>query len=147
MQATGWTTFILQALDGLTAIRTRGFVHGDVKPSNVFVSERGVAMVIDLGIVKPMIPFASGPRSREGIVVGTTRYLAPEQLVGGRLNSRTIVYSVGLVLLDLLVGKRVANIAWHDGTQVELPHDLLSRLKSAVRNALTRDPNQKFRNA
>ena len=141
------TTLILQVLDGLAAIHARGFVHRDVKPSNVFVSERGVAKVIDLGIVKPMSPFASGPRTREGMVVGTTRYMAPEQLVGGRVDSRTDVYSVGLVLLELLVGKKVADTAWRDGTQVALPRDLPPRLKSAVRSALARDPNQRFRNA
>ncbi|MCL2822465.1 MAG: serine/threonine protein kinase [Polyangiaceae bacterium] len=138
---------ILQVLDGLAAVQTRGFVHRDIKPSNVFVDKRGVAKVIDLGIAKPMSPFASGPRTKEGMVVGTTRYMAPEQLMGAPVDSRADVYSAGLVLLELIVGKQQIDTAWREGKQVSLPKDLPPKFKDVVRRALARDPSRRFGSA
>ena len=138
---------VLQVLDGLAAIHARGFVHRDVKPSNVFMDRQGVAKVIDLGIVKPLSPYASGPRTRAGVVLGTARYMAPEQMFAGPVDRRADVYSVGLILLELIVGKAATDEAWNDGTQVALPKDLPPKIKYAICCALARDRNRRFRNA
>jgi serine/threonine-protein kinase len=95
----------VQALDGLQAIHDRGIVHRDVKPGNLFVDGWGIVKVLDLGIAKLTDPHGSGPRTREGMVMGTTRYMAPEQLSGGEVDPRADLYSLGLVLLELLVGR------------------------------------------
>ena len=138
---------MLQILDGLAAIHACGFVHRDIKPSNVFVDSHGVAKVIDLGIVKPMSPLASGPRTREGVVVGTTRYMAPEQLVGGVVDGRADVYSAGLVFLEMLVGRQRIDAAWKDGSQIEFPRGLPAVCKDIVRCALARDASRRFGSA
>jgi serine/threonine protein kinase len=91
----------------LEHLHGRGIVHRDVKPHNVFfgrelfepVTEaRGI--LLDLGI-------ATGGASltREGFVVGTPRYLAPEQVAGGRVDARTDVYALGLVVFEMATGE------------------------------------------
>jgi serine/threonine protein kinase len=135
---------ILQALDGLAAIQAQGLVHRDVKPSNLFVDVCGVVKVLDLGIVKSTNPYASGPRTRDGMVLGTTRYMAPEQLSGACVDARADVYSAGLVLVELLVGRKFRNSAWRRDGSPNLPRDLPSGLASVIGRALAREPEQRF---
>jgi serine/threonine protein kinase len=135
---------IVHALDGLAAIQAQGLVHRDVKPSNLFVDVSGVVKVLDLGIVKSTNPYASGPRTRDGMVLGTTRYMAPEQLSGACVDARADVYSAGLVLVELLVGRKFRNSAWRRDGSPNLPHDLPPGLGSVIGRALARDPAQRF---
>ena len=135
---------IVHALDGLAAIQAQGLVHRDVKPSNLFVDVSGVVKVLDLGIVKSTNPYASGPRTRDGMVLGTTRYMAPEQLSGACVDARADVYSAGLVLVELLVGRKFRNSAWRRDGSPNLPHDLPPGLGSVISRALARDPEQRF---
>jgi len=95
---------IVQALDGLEAIHRRGMVHRDVKPSNLFLDTSGTVRVLDLGIAKSIDPLATGPRTREGMLIGTTRYMAPEQLLGRPVDARADVYASALVLFELIAG-------------------------------------------
>jgi serine/threonine protein kinase len=138
---------ILQALDGLAAIQAQGLVHRDVKPSNLFVDVCGVVKVLDLGIVKSTNPYASGPRTRDGMVLGTTRYMAPEQLSGACVDARADVYSAGLVLVELLVGRKFRNSAWRSDGSPKLPRDLPPGLASVIGRALAREPEQRFSGA
>ncbi len=138
---------MVQALDGLAAIQAQGLVHRDVKPSNLFVDARGVVKVLDLGIVKSTNPCVSGPSTRDGMVMGTTRYMAPEQLSGTRVDARADVYSAGLVLAELLVGKKFRHSAWRGDGSPNLPRDLPPGIASVIARALASDPNERFRSA
>jgi serine/threonine-protein kinase len=98
---------VLDALDGLAAAHDRGIVHRDVKPANVFLArgaggaERGV--MLDFGIAK--LGDATYAPASGGHVLGTPRYLAPEQILGGAVDARTDVYAVGVVLFEALAGR------------------------------------------
>jgi eukaryotic-like serine/threonine-protein kinase len=79
-----------------------GIVHRDIKPANVLVPDSGPVKVTDFGIAKAE---GSGDLTRSGTVVGTARYLAPEQVEAKPVDARTDVYAVGLLLYEMLAGR------------------------------------------
>ncbi len=131
----------VQVLDGLQAIHDRGIVHRDVKPGNLFLDGWGIVKVLDLGIAKSTDPHGSGPRTREGMVMGTTRYMAPEQLSGGVVDRRADLYSLALVLVELLVGraKPKTRILGDDSLASVRRHGP-EELEIVLRRALSPDP-------
>jgi tRNA A-37 threonylcarbamoyl transferase component Bud32 len=91
-----------QVSAALEAAHRNGVVHRDVKPGNVLVPREGSVKVTDFGIAKAT---GSADFTRTGMVVGTARYLSPEQVQGQPTDARTDVYSLGLVLYEMLAGR------------------------------------------
>jgi serine/threonine-protein kinase len=92
-----------QVAAALEAAHRNGIVHRDVKPANVLVPHEGPVKVTDFGIAKAT--GGSGDFTRTGMVVGTARYLSPEQVQGQPTDARTDVYALGLVLYEMLAGR------------------------------------------
>ena len=94
-----------QIASGLVAAHEASVIHRDLKPENVMVTPDGVAVIMDFGIARPVEPtsLTSG-----GAFVGTIEYMAPEQVKGEAVDARTDVYALGLVLYDMLTGRRRA---------------------------------------
>jgi eukaryotic-like serine/threonine-protein kinase len=92
-----------QAAEGLGALATAGWIHGDVKPSNIFVSPEGHVTLVDLGFARRYGNTVSVDGRR---VMGTIEYLAPENLTSsGGADPRSDIYSLGVVLFELLAGR------------------------------------------
>lgn len=89
-----------QITAGLAAVHAEGIVHGDLKPENVLVTGTGEAKVSDFGLAH------LGESDDESSSPGTPAYMAPEQLAGSRASERADVYSLGIILCELLTGKR-----------------------------------------
>ena len=91
-------------LSALSAAHDAGLVHRDVKPENVLISERGQIKVADFGLAKAI----SGQTSTatQGLLIGTVSYLPPELVVSGRADARSDVYSAGVVLFEMLTGRK-----------------------------------------
>jgi tRNA A-37 threonylcarbamoyl transferase component Bud32 len=98
-QAAGVAAQVAEALD---AAHRSGLVHRDVKPANVLLCGDGRVKVADFGIAKAL---SEADLTQPGLMVGTARYLAPEQVRGEAVDQRTDIYSLGVVLYEMLCGR------------------------------------------
>ena len=100
----------LGILAALQALHARGIVHRDLKPSNVFVTPHGVKL-LDFGLARPTDPEqaralgAATELTRTGMMVGTPRYMAPEQVTGEALDARSDLFAAGAILFEMLAGR------------------------------------------
>lgn len=90
-------------LDGLAAAHAIGIVHRDIKPQNVFLPKDGGVKLLDFGIAK-LRDQASWVVTRQGVAIGTPKYMSPEQAEGKAVDGRADIYAVALVLFELLAG-------------------------------------------
>jgi hypothetical protein len=144
-----------QVADALEHAHRQGLVHRDIKPANVLVQPDGRVKVTDFGIAKAA---GSDDLTRTGHVVGTARYLAPEQVDGQSVDGRADVYALGLILYEMLTGKppfrgdtematavaRLTNAP--DPVSAARP-DVPRPLEDAVARSLARDPEYRFQSA
>jgi len=96
----------LEILGALGALHSRGIVHRDMKPSNVFLTAYGVKL-LDFGLAQPLADDPERTRldlTLPGMIVGTPKYMAPEQLQGHKIDARTDLFATGAVLYEMLSG-------------------------------------------
>jgi serine/threonine-protein kinase len=148
-------SIVSQVADALELLHRERIVHGDIKPDNVLLDEHGNAKLVDFGIAH-LATVSGGLRTDS--LGGSIPYLAPEQLQDGRADSRSDVYSLGLVAYELLVGRRafdgenwVAVAAQRLARDPEplsaVRPDLPPILEGVLGRALARDPGHRFRSA
>jgi serine/threonine protein kinase len=127
-----------QVCDALQYAHGHGFVHRDIKPGNILVDTSGRVRIADFGLTKLLgaAPAVSG-RTLTGAALGTPEYTAPEQLRGGAVDHRADIYSLGVMLYEMLTGE-LPRGAW------ELPSVLASadaRLDEVVTRAMQTEPD------
>jgi len=99
-------TLLLPVARALAYAHSRGIIHRDVKPTNVIFSETGEPMLTDFGIAKIMTSEQASTLTGTGIGIGTPAYMAPEQSLGQAVDARADIYSLGIVLYELITGRR-----------------------------------------
>lgn len=146
-------TYSLQACSGIAAAHKLGIIHRDIKSSNLFLTESGVLKVIDWGLAKQTLNGETGI-TQTNHVVGSLEYMSPEQLNGGEVDARTDIWSLGVVLHELVTGK----LPFTGGTCGEVIHNILHKeptattwmsevsltLDAIVRRCLQKDRNQRY---
>jgi eukaryotic-like serine/threonine-protein kinase len=143
----------LQIADGLAFAHQHGIVHRDVKPQNVLVAPTDEAKVTDFGIARSLD--VERGVTQTGTVLGTSNYLSPEQASGRPVTPATDVYSLGVVLYELLTG--VVPFTGQNLVAVAMQHvhepapsvlerrpDVPLRLAAAIERALEKDPADRF---
>lgn len=132
-----------------------GLVHRDLNPRNVLVSKEGEVKILDFGIAKTASRVAAMPKTRAGVVKGTTGYMSPEQATGREIDARTDIYQAGLLLFEALTGEA---LFWRPDDETtrelmrrhrvippsELALDVPPEIDELVLTLLQRDPGRRI---
>ncbi|MBT9489892.1 MAG: serine/threonine protein kinase, partial [Rubrivivax sp.] len=164
--ASGWrpappqaAQLVRRVADALAYAHARGVVHCDIKPANIFLTRKDRPTVLDFGIAR-VAHGAQGAAvpALEGLVAGSPHYLAPEQLQGGTIDGRTDVYALGVVLYELLAGRKAfegstleqiinAVLHGHPAPANELQRAVPPGLAGVAAKAMARAPEQRYASA
>jgi len=144
----------LDILAALSALHARGIVHRDLKPSNVFITAHGVKL-LDFGLARPEIDVTIDPAAEltlPGMVMGTPRYMAPEQISGEVVDGRSDLFAAGAILFEMLAGRP----AFSGRTMAEVIHSTVyeqppaltgspavAALDRVIRRALSKRPGER----
>ncbi|MGH2369057.1 MAG: serine/threonine-protein kinase, partial [Chloroflexota bacterium] len=142
--------------EGLAAVHTAGLVHRDVKPSNILLRADGSPVLIDFGLVTVLAEVAQGRRlTAADVLVGSADYMSPEQVAGQSLDGRSDVYSLGIVLYEMLAGHvpyagldPLETLRAHgDVPPPPLPERVPVAARAIVGQALQKRPDDRFPSA
>ena len=145
-----------QVADALGFAHEHGVVHRDIKPGNIMLVKRGQAKIMDFGIAR--MRTAADFKTSTGMVLGTPKYMSPEQIAGLPVDNRSDIFSLGIVLYEMLTGTRL--FAGDDVTQIthnvtntehepptHVNPELPAMLDFIVARALKKDPAVRYQDA
>ena len=152
----------LQIAEGLEAAHEKGVIHRDLKPANIKITPEGQVKILDFGLAKALegetppdtnlsqSPTLTAAATQAGVILGTAAYMSPEQARGKPTGRRTDIWAFGVVLFEMLSGKRtfegedvslvLAHVLSQEPNWEKLPADVSPRLGDLLERCLRKDP-------
>jgi HAMP domain-containing protein/predicted Ser/Thr protein kinase len=145
-----------QICRGLQAAHEQGIIHRDIKPQNVLIDAKGEVKLMDFGVAR--MTETEAQMTQAGLIVGTPHYMSPEQVQGKALDPRTDVYAMGILMYELLIGKRpfestsltgilTAHITEKPRPVIDVRKDIGRDVNAIVMRCLEKDPAVRYTNA
>ncbi|MCC5875979.1 MAG: molecular chaperone DnaK [Candidatus Sumerlaeia bacterium] len=139
--------YFLQVADALSYAHRLNVIHRDIKPANIMITHEGEVKVTDFGIAKIL---KSDEATKSGTaVIGTPLYMAPEQITGEGVDARSDIYSLGIMMYELISGHPpfyLGNIEYHHihTAPPPLPESVSPRLRQAIMRCMKKDPAERY---
>ena len=145
----------VQIAEGLAAAHEKGIVHRDIKPENIMIRKDGIVQIMDFGLAKLR---GASRLTKEGSMVGTVGYMSPEQVQGQDADHRTDIFSLGVILYELLSGQSpfkgvhetaiIYEIVHVDTTPISsLKPEVDAELDAIVLECLAKEPDERYQSA
>jgi serine/threonine-protein kinase len=142
-----------QICRGLQAAHEQGIIHRDIKPQNVLIDHKGEVKVMDFGIAR--MAEAKEGMTQAGLIVGTPHYMSPEQVQGKQLDPRSDVYSIGILLYEMLAGDKpfkapsltailTAHIMEKPAPLIDIRPDVGRQINDIIMRCLAKEPNERY---
>jgi serine/threonine-protein kinase len=145
-----------QICRGLQAAHEQGIIHRDIKPQNVLIDAKGEVKLMDFGIAR--VAESAEAMTQAGLIVGTPHYMSPEQVQGRQLDPRSDVYSMGVLIYEMLAGRRpfesssltgvlTAHITEKPKPLIDVRPEIGREINQIIMRTLAKEPGERYANA